>query len=223
MVLKITGLASAICTQRVLTLLHEKDITDFEIIPISLADMKGPAYLKLHPFGKIPVLDDDGYILYESRAICKYLAKKYAGQGTKLLPADEDLKGYGLFEKACSLESSYFNHPASEIADLKLFKPAYGAGQPDEVVVAKQVADLEKVLIVYDGILATQQYLAGDELTLADLFHLSYGTVVKDLGYSDIFDKLPNVKRWFDSLQERESWKKVPSTVKFIEGLSGKH
>jgi len=60
------------------------------------------AYLEMQPFGKVPVLEDDGYFVYESRAMCKYLAKKYADQGPKLIPADEDLKAYGLFEQVCT-------------------------------------------------------------------------------------------------------------------------
>jgi glutathione S-transferase len=100
MVLKIHGVKGSTCTQRVLTALYEKDVP-FELITIdfSKAEHKSEKYMKLQPFGKIPVLDDDGFILFESRAIAKYIAKKYAGQGTQLIPADGDLKAYGLFEQ----------------------------------------------------------------------------------------------------------------------------
>jgi glutathione S-transferase len=102
MTIKIYGLSAATCTQRVLTVLHEKGVTDYEMVTMDPASMKGAEHLERHPWGRIPAIDDDGYKLYESRAICKYLAKKYAGQGTKLMPADDDLGGYGQFEKVSS-------------------------------------------------------------------------------------------------------------------------
>jgi glutaredoxin len=88
------------CTQRVLTALYEKGVP-YELITIdfSKAEHKSEKYMKLQPFGKVPVLDDDGFIMFESRAISKYIAKKYAGQGTSLMPAEDDLKAYGLFEQ----------------------------------------------------------------------------------------------------------------------------
>jgi glutathione S-transferase len=102
MVLKVYGAKRSTCTQRVLTALYEKGVP-YELITIdfSKAENKSEKYMKLQPFGKIPVLDDDGFILFESRAIAKYIAKKYAGQGTSLIPAEDDLKAYGLFERVC--------------------------------------------------------------------------------------------------------------------------
>jgi len=104
MVLKLHGMRGSTCTQRVLLPLAEKGIP-FEIVPINLfgGEQKQPAHLAKQPFGKIPVLEDDGYFLFESRAIAKYIAKKYPGQGTKLIPVDGDLKGYGLFEQVSEI------------------------------------------------------------------------------------------------------------------------
>ncbi len=80
----------------------------------------------------------------------------------------------------------------------------------DEAQVAKYAKELDATLKVYDGILAKQSYLAGDELTLADLFHLPYGKMCKTLGFADLFEgKYGNVKRWFDALEARESWVKA--------------
>lgn len=79
----------------------------------------------------------------------------------------------------------------------------------DENKVTQYATELDKTLSVYDGILAKQKYLAGDEVTLADLYHLPYGKMAKDIGFGHLFEKYPNVKRWFESLENRESWKKI--------------
>lgn len=100
MVLKIHGVKSSTCTRRVLTALYEKGVP-YEFVPVNFAngEHKSPKHMALQPFGKVPAMDDDGFILFESRAIAKYIAKKYAGQGATLLPAEDDLKAYGLFEQ----------------------------------------------------------------------------------------------------------------------------
>ena len=84
-----------------------------------------------------------------------------------------------------------------------------GLGEPDAAIVAEQVAALDKVLSVYDGILATQSYLAGSEITLADLNHLPYAKMVRDAGYRELWEKYPNVSRWWDVMEGRESFKRV--------------
>ncbi|TVY35340.1 Glutathione S-transferase [Lachnellula subtilissima] len=216
MTLKIYGIRESTCTSRVLTVLAEKGVTDYELITMKQTDTKSPEHLARHPFGKIPAIDDDGFVLSESRAICKYLAKKYAGQGTKLIPDDDDLTGYGLFEQACSYEAFYFNHPAESIGFEKLFKGAHGKGPADEDLVAKYKSQLEDTLKIYDVILAKHAYLAGDQVSIADLFHLPYGALAKELGFRTLFDPYPNVKRWFESLEARESWKTVPSVMAFL-------
>lgn len=100
MVIKIHGVLQSTCTRRVLTALGEKN-APYELVKVDFRarEHKSEAYLKLQPFGKVPVLEDDGVFIYESRAIAKYIAKKFAGQGTKVIPTDDDLKGYGLFEQ----------------------------------------------------------------------------------------------------------------------------
>ncbi|KUJ10146.1 putative glutathione S-transferase [Mollisia scopiformis] len=210
MVIKVHGVAQSTCTQRVLTALIEKNVP-YELVKIDFmtGEHKSEAFLKMQPFGKVPALEEDGVFIFESRAIAKYIARKFAGQGTKLMPADDDLIGYALFEQGCSLENAYFDKPASSIAYEKMFKKFRGLGGPDEALVKKYSDDLDGILAVYDGILAKQAYLAGDKVSLADLFHLPYGNVVKQTGGAELFAKHPNVDRWFTALENRESWVKI--------------
>ncbi|TVY86651.1 Glutathione S-transferase, partial [Lachnellula willkommii] len=239
MTLKIYGIRESTCTSRVLTVLAEKGVTDYEFITMGPADMKAPEHLARQPFGKIPAIDDDGFVLSESRAICKYLAKKYAGQGTKLMPDDDDLKGYGRFEEVRrhivkTVISLLFQPPrrkhrrretlqrvrtpARPISPLSQTQEsthtnkqitkhsAHGNGPADEALVAQYKRQLDDALKIYDVILAKRAYLAGDQVSLADLFHLPYGKLAKELGFPDLFEPFPNVKRWFEGLEGRESW-----------------
>ena len=59
--------------------------------------------------------------MYESRAIGRYIAEKYAGQGTPLIPAE--LKAKAIFEQAASVEKDNFDALASKAVYEKVFKP----------------------------------------------------------------------------------------------------
>ncbi|KAK2467384.1 hypothetical protein APHAL10511_000619 [Amanita phalloides] len=212
MVLKLYGIFYSTCTQRAATVLHEKKIP-FELIPIDLAkgEQKAQDFLEKQPFGQIPVLDDNGFIIHESRAISLYLAYKYADQGTPLVSPDPMAKA--LHAQAQSIEAFNFDPYASGIVSEKIIKPRKGL-QTDEALVIKYASILDAKLDGYERILSKQKYLSGNELTLADLFHLPYGTKLYDAGYGHLIDKRANVKRWFDELRNRDSWLAVKDGVK---------
>ncbi|KAF8875523.1 glutathione S-transferase [Infundibulicybe gibba] len=215
MVLKLYGSPRSTCTRRVGTVLYEKKVP-FILVPVDMTtgQHKDPDYVKIQPFGQIPYIDDDGFILYESRAICRYICAKYPNQGTPLLPTDP--KANALFEQAASIEYSNFDPAASGAAFEKVFKPMRG-GVPDEAVYNRLIATLTSKLDAYDIILGKQKYLAGDEITLADLFHLPYGSMLPITG-SNVIETKPNVARrvpilWFKELESRESWQAVKDGV----------
>ena len=71
--------------------------------------------------------DDDGFIIYETRAIARYLATKYANQGTPLIPTE--LKAYARFEQAAAIETANFSPYAGGIAHEKFIKKYVSACQ----------------------------------------------------------------------------------------------
>jgi glutathione S-transferase len=110
-------------TIRVLHILKEKNIP-FEFIPIDMraGQHKSPEHLEKQPFGQLPFIEDDGLILYETRAICRYIALKYRDQGTSLIPDISDLKATALFEQAASIEQNNFEPYALGLVMEKLYK-----------------------------------------------------------------------------------------------------
>ena len=71
----------------------------------------------------MPVLDDDGFLLYESRAIARYLAEKFSKEGSGLVPSRNDLRALAVFEQAMSIECTHFDPLAAEINFEKRLKP----------------------------------------------------------------------------------------------------
>ncbi|CAF5021494.1 unnamed protein product [Rotaria sp. Silwood1] len=166
------------------------------------------SYLEKQPFGTIPVLEDaDGFTIYESRAICRYLEMKYKDKGTELIPRG-NAKAEGLFEQAASIESSYFDSHANSIVGERIFKKMRG-GEPDMNKVAELRRDLAENLDVYENILSSQSYLGGNTFTLADLFHLPLGSLLVKCGEGELFESRPHVKQWWNKISTRQAWKTV--------------
>ncbi|KAJ7088763.1 glutathione S-transferase [Mycena belliarum] len=187
--------------------LVEKQIP-FELVVVDLkkGEHKTPEHLAKHPFGQVPMIDDDGFILYESRAICRYLAEKYADQGTPLIPTS--LPAKALFEQAASIELTNFFPLVLKIATEVIVKPVFNL-PVDEAAIAQGMADLPATLDVYEVILGTQKYLGGNEFTLADLFHLHSVPVLIEKGHDIMADRGPNVTRWWKDISSRPSWVKL--------------
>ncbi|KAJ2914182.1 hypothetical protein MD484_g6233, partial [Candolleomyces efflorescens] len=206
MVLTLYGNPQSTCTKRVATVFQEKQVP-FKFVAIDFAkgEHKAPEFVAKQPFGQ----DDDGYIIYESRAIARYIEEKFADQGTPLIP--KDLKAKGQFEQAASVEVSNFDVYASAAVYENLFKKFQGQ-TPDPDVFNALIKKLEAKLDVYDQILSKQKYLAGEEVTLADLAHLPYGSLLPAVG-SNAIESRPNVARWFKSLQDRPSWQAVKDGI----------
>ncbi|KAG2074851.1 glutathione S-transferase [Suillus decipiens] len=201
---KLYGSPLSTCTRLVALICKEKNIP-YELIKVDLAkgEQKHAAFTANQPFGQVPYIDDDGFILYESRAIARYLIKKYPNQGAPLIPTDP--KAEALFEQAASIETFNFTAFVGLIVFEKVFKPRRGL-QPNEDRINELLATLKPKLDAYDVILGKQKYLAGDSVTLADLAHLPYGTAFYGIGYAELFDSRPNVARWWKDISSRPAW-----------------
>ncbi|KAG9007849.1 hypothetical protein FRB90_009204 [Tulasnella sp. 427] len=208
LILEIIGADMSTCTRRVKVVLYEKGV-DFVIKPIDWAtgEHKSEAHLSKQPFGQIPVLEDDGFILFESRAIGRYIAAKYADQGTKLLPNPEDLRAVALLEQAACIEQSDFEPNVGGIAMEKVFNPFKGIAT-DEARFKKHVETFGTKLDGYERILSKQKYLAGDELTVVDLWHLPHGEIAEKYA-PEVFEAHPKFNAWWQSLKNRSSWIKA--------------
>ncbi|KAF4549913.1 Glutathione S-transferase-like protein 5 [Elsinoe fawcettii] len=207
MVLKLYG--SALSTARVLVAVIELELP-YELVTVDIGkgEQYAEDYKKLQPFSKVPVLDDDGLVMFESRAICRYLVNKY-GSSSGLVPDVHDHRNYARFEQACSVEQCYFAAAAEGIGTEVIIRPRKGLGPPDASRIAEAVQGLEDVLAYYDKILSAEKYLMGSDISLVDLFHLANTDALYKHGFEDVMERYPNVLRWFKDMTGRDSWTKT--------------
>jgi len=202
MAIKLHGTYGSPWVRLAAAVLKEKEVP-FELVVVDMANRehKSPEYLSKQPFGQVPYLDDDGFILYESKAIAHYVARKYQNQGTPLLPVEP--KAEALYQQAVFVgESHFFSHVGQ--AGKEIFKPYQGL-TPDQAAIDKHVADLSVKLDVYEEILSKRKYLLGDEISLVDFYHIP-GLYVLSLSGSEILESKPNVAKWSKDISSRVSW-----------------
>ena len=203
--MKVYGHPASTCTRKVLCLLAEKGVNaEFVMVDIMKGAQKTEEHLARHPFGVVPVLeDDDGFVLYESRAILRYLDAKLAGPN--LTP--KNLQDHGRMEQWISVEQSYFSPPAMKAILEVFFAPMKGT-TPDPDVIAKGKAEAAKALDVLERALVGKDYLAG-EFSLADITYAPYLQYLFDTKAADIIAERPNVSAWATRVLERPSWRKA--------------
>ncbi len=186
---------SANC-ERVKIALQEKGLA-YEIVPLDLRkkDQKRPEFLKLNPYGKVPVIDDGGTVLFESCVINEYLEEKYPRP--PLMPKDprgrgrmRNLVDYGL----------YFTHVAFRSLRDEMLKEG---GNPDLALVEKSREVLRELLRYLDQELEGKDYFLG-ELSLADIDLTTRFLSLECYGAVPA-PSLPRLARWMDRMKERPS------------------
>lgn len=159
-----------------------------------------PEYLAMNPNGLIPLIEDDGFALWESNAIVRYLAAKH-GLGT-LCPADPQQRASA--DRWMDWQATTLNIPIGACFVQLIRTPA---AQRDMRAVETNRPLAEKRLAMLDAILAKSEYLNGDIFTMADI---PAGLSVRRWQALPV-EKLthPNVNRWLALLAARPGAKQA--------------
>jgi glutathione S-transferase len=199
-VIKLYDFKSSPNCQRVKIVLAEKNLP-YDIAPIDLRahEQKTPEYLKLNPYGKVPVLTDDATVLYESLIINEYLDEKYPNP--PLMPKDPAkrakariLVDYGM---------AHFDAPYQRLR-MELMNDAK---EQNQQVIATAKAELKKLLQRLEDEIGEQQYLLGD-FSLVDADLLPRFTRLE--GFGVLPDpSLPRLGKYLERVKTRPSVRAV--------------
>ena len=162
------------------------------------------AHLALHPFGKVPALRAGDLTLFETSAICRYLDE--IGTGAPLQPADA--AGRARMEQWISAINCYLYPDAIKTYAFAYFFPKGEDGGPDRKVIDEVLPKLQTATAALDRALGEQAFLAGDTVSLADLFLapvLAYLGALPEGG--ELIAKAGNLARAKADLEARDSFK----------------
>ena len=137
---------------------------DYEYNSVNLVsgENQSEGHLKLHPAGKVPVIDDDGFVLWESGAIIRYLCATHSAGN--LSPSD--LQDRARAERWMDWSSLYLSSFNGVYLNQYFRLPAE---ERDESKVLQAIKDTSPLLDILDAQLADKAYLNGDSLTIADI------------------------------------------------------
>jgi glutathione S-transferase len=198
--LTIYGHPMSTCTRKVLTTLAENNTPhEFVMVDFAKGEHKQPAHLARQPFGQLPALSDDGFAMYESRAMCRYLNEKASG---KLAPSDT--KGRAAMEQWISVEGANFTPNAMTFIYHHVFHRPQ-----DAAALATAGEKLDVTLGIMDAQLAKSPWFAGAEFSLADISFMPYVEYLMATPVKETLAKFPHVQAWWNKASERPSWRKV--------------
>ncbi len=198
--LKLFGNPVSTCTRKVLATLNEtKTPFDFVVIDFAKGEHKQPAHVARQPFGQVPALDDDGFKMYEARAMARYIDAKAGGSLTP-----KDLQGRARMEQWISVETENFAPHAMKFIYHSVFKRE----QTPEVL-TKAGAALDVAYGALERQLGETPYLAGETLSIAEYCYAPYLEYLPLTPAAAKIDAYPNVKKWWAAVRERPAWRKT--------------
>ena len=182
--------------------LAEKGVAYDRVEVNPFADMPR-SYLALHPFGRVPTLVHDGFALYETGAITRYVDRAFAGPA--LQPATP--RALARMDQLIGVIDSYGYWPmVRQVFSHRVFRTA--AGRPvDEAEVARGLGTAPKVLGALEELAAPQVFLAGPELSLADLHvgaMIAYFALAPE--GAAMLENYPRLAVWWQTISQRPSF-----------------
>ena len=159
-----------------------------------------PQYRKLNPNGMVPTIVDDGFVLWESNAIVRYLAEKHA-TGT-LWPGDRKVRAEA--DKWMDWKQTTF-WPALRPLFMGLIRTPAEKRDPKTLEEARLAT--AQTLTIVDAHLQSHTWLAGDSFTMGDI---AMGCAIwRWMGLAIERPEMVNVTRWFDALARRPAYKRI--------------
>ena len=189
----------------------EKGVS-YDLVPLAY---RSPEHLKLHPFGKMPVLQHGEHFIYETAAIAHYIDRAFAGP--PLQPADA--LGQAHVIRWISIVNAYVFPTMNRFMKERLVRPAFGA-KPDQEFIDSAKEPLALQMRLIDEAVAKTGFLVGDRLTIADSFllpHLLFFGIT--LEGKALLAGAPAAASWLHQMRDRPSFSISPM-ARVFEAMS---
>lgn len=174
---------------------------ELQILDMQKGEHRQPEYLKVHPLGQVPALEDNGQTMIESGAICVYLAEKYPEK--KLGPEDQPMEYF----QWCFYCFGSLEPPLMQVLMHTQWLPE--EQRVASVAETGQVA-LKKAMTYLEKHMQGREYLLGSRFSVADI--LTGGTLQWSSMMLPLTD-YPNLKAYVERLNKRPAFQRITQPV----------
>jgi len=157
-------------------------------VDLSKQEHLKPEFVKMNPQHKVPTIVDNGYVLWESRAIITYLVNQYF-PNSPLYPTDPQKRG--TIERLLQFDIGTLDHRL-----LDYLGPLFAGKAADE----EKHPKFKDTLTVLDEILGTSKFVSGNEVSLADISIIASLSFAESADYD--FSEWKNVSNWLASIKK---------------------
>jgi len=176
----------------------------YRLKPIVPGAHRQPAHLALHPFGRIPAIEDGDFRLYETQAIARYIDAVY-GAPRALTPKDPKLEAR--MNQVIGVIDWYFftANSAATLGFNRVVAPKLGFPVDEDAAIAS-IPQTRHCLAILSGFLEQSPYIAGDAFSLADIHagsHLDLISAIPEV--AEMFEGTP-IPAWLARLAARPSF-----------------
>ncbi|GLS20520.1 glutathione S-transferase [Labrys miyagiensis] len=178
---------------------HLGSPVEFVRVDLPHGEHRQAPFLAINPNGRVPVLQDGDWSLWEANAIMCHLSDL---AGADLWPHD---RRQIEVMRWLSWDSQHFTRHTGTLWFEHVVKPHIGMGEPDEATVAAALAETRRSARLLDDHLDGRSHVVGDSLSIADF---ALASALPDARAARIpLDDYPNIRRWHDRLNEFEAWR----------------
>ena len=173
------------------------------IVDLTKGEQNTPEFTALNPNQRMPVMEDDGFVLWESNAIMQYLASKKSDNG--VLPTD--LRGRADVTRWQCWDLAHWDPACATFILERLVKKLFALGEPDPAEIKKAEERFHRCAKVLDAQLKGRRCVTGDTLTVAD-FSIGAPLNVAQIAGLPVA-QYQQIVRWHAELCELPAWRKT--------------
>ena len=184
---------------------EEKGVS-YQVVPLAPPEIKAPAHLARHPFGRVPTVKHGDFELYETQAILRYTDAAFPGPA--LRPADPR-KTARMDQMAGIVDWYFFRDVGTSIIFNRIVAPAFGMPY-DEAAVVAGIPKTKTCLAALDRFIGDGPFVVGEQLTIADLM-LAPQMEMFELApeAAELLAPYPRLKAWLGRMKQRPSMQKT--------------
>lgn len=181
---------------------------EYQFVNLGKGEHKSEAFLKINPVGKVPALKHNDFCMFESGAICRYIAN---AENSSLYPDDKIERAVA--DQWLDFFSNHLGRWLSVLFFEKSLKSKMGMGEPNVAKCEEALNFTNQQIVSVEQLLGHNMYFGGKKLSIADFVAYAFIEQTKAIGFD--LSAYPNTNAWFKKMEQLDSIKLTKTKITF--------